>query len=110
MTANTLPLDGPSAFEREVVNAIGLTVVDFWANWCGPCRALAPSLERLAASFAGRAKIAKVEVDVHPELAKRFAVRSIPTLVFFRDGREVERLVGNLPYPTLAERLARLTG
>ena len=68
MTANTLPLDGPSAFEREVVNAIGLTVVDFWANWCGPCRALAPSLERLAASFAGRAKIAKVELGVGLDL------------------------------------------
>lgn len=109
MSANTLPLDGPG-FEREVVNAPGLTLVDFWANWCGPCRALAPSLERLAAAFAGRAKIAKVEVEANPELAKRFCVRSIPTLVFFRDGREVERIVGNLPYPTLEARLARLAG
>ncbi len=109
MSDKTLPLDGPG-FEREVVNSSGLTLVDFWANWCGPCRALAPSLERLAAAFAGRAKIAKVEVDAYPELAKRFGVRSIPTLVFFRDGREVERLVGNLPYPTLEARLARLAG
>lgn len=109
MSAATLPLDGP-AFEREVVNSSGLTLVDFWANWCGPCRALAPTLERLASAFDGRAKIAKVEVDDHPELAQRFCVRSIPTLVFFRDGREVERLVGNLPYPTLEARLARLAG
>ena len=109
MNAKTLPLDGP-AFEREVVNNPGLTLVDFWAAWCSPCRALLPSLERLATSFAGRAKVAKVEVDAHPDLAQRFGVRSIPTLVFFRDGREVDRIVGNLPYPTLEERLARLAG
>jgi thioredoxin 1 len=109
MSATTLPLDGP-AFEREVVNASGVTLVDFWAPWCGPCRALAPSLERLAAAFSGRAKVGKVEVDQNPELAERFGVRSIPTLVFFRDGREVDRIVGNLPYPTLEERLARLAG
>ena len=109
VTAKTLPLDGP-AFEREVVNNPGLTLVDFWAAWCSPCRALLPSLERLATSFAGRAKVAKVEVDANPDLAQRFGVRSIPTLVFFRDGREVDRIVGNLPYPTLEERLARLTG
>jgi thioredoxin 1 len=109
MSTTTLPLDGP-AFEREVVNASGVTLVDFWATWCGPCRALAPSLERLAAAFAGRAKVAKVEIDQHPQLAERFGVRSIPTLVFFRDGREVDRVVGNLPYPALEERLARLAG
>lgn len=109
MSTTTLPLDGP-AFEREVVNASGVTLVDFWAPWCGPCRALAPSLERLAVAFSGRAKVGKVEVDQNPELAERFGVRSIPTLVFFRDGREVDRIVGNLPYPTLEERLARLAG
>lgn len=97
-------------FDREVLNAAGVTVVDFWAEWCAPCRALAPSLERLATDFADRAKVAKVNVDEAPALAERFGVRSIPTLVFFRDGAEVERTVGNVSFTKLQETLTRLAG
>lgn len=109
MSATTLPLDGWT-FDREVGQPGSVTLVDFWAPWCGPCRALAPSLERLATDFAGRAKVAKVDVDSNPDLAGRFGVRSIPTLVFFRDGREVERVVGNVPYAQLQATLTRLAG
>jgi thioredoxin 1 len=108
MSTATLPLDSHT-FDREVAGD-GVTLVDFWAAWCGPCRALAPSLERLAADFSGRAKVAKVDVDANPDLAGRFGVRSIPTLVFFRGGREVERVVGNVPYAQLQQTLTRLAG
>ncbi len=72
-------------------------LVDFWAPWCGPCRALAPSLEELGSEFAGRASIAKLNVDDNPDAAERYGVRAIPTLILFKDGDEKERLVGAQP-------------
>jgi len=106
MNTTTLHLDA-EAFDRTVAEP-GVTLVDFWATWCGPCRALAPTVERLADEFAGRAQVAKVDVDAHPALAERFGVLSIPTLLFFRDGAEVARVVGNQSYDTLKARLEQL--
>lgn len=77
-------------------------VVDFWAAWCGPCRAVAPELEKLAGSRAGRVVVAKVDTDAHPELSARFAIRSIPTLVVFKGGREAARVTGAMKAADMA--------
>lgn len=80
-----------------VVEAAALALVDFTADWCPPCRALAPHLEALAVEMSGQIVVAKVDVDREPGLAARFGVQSMPTLIFFRHGREIDRLVGLRP-------------
>ena len=75
----------------------GVTLVDFWATWCGPCKMVAPVMERLAEQFDGKAKIAKVDIDQEMGLAQRFNIQSIPTVVVFRDGRMVAQTVGVQP-------------
>lgn len=82
-------------------------LVDFWAEWCGPCRALAPSLEELGKEFTDRASIAKLNVDDNPDAAARYSVRAIPTLILFKDGEEKERLVGAQPKQSIAALLDR---
>ena len=79
------------------VDAAPLTMVDFWADWCGPCKMVAPVVEKIAADYDGKALVAKVNIDEEPELAQRFGVMSIPTLVFLKGGREVDRKVGVMP-------------
>lgn len=96
--------DGPE-FEREVLRAGEAVLVDFWARWCGPCRALAPALDEIARDLAGRARVVTVDVDENPELARRHGVTSIPCLVIFRNGREVRRMVGLAPKARIAEAL-----
>ena len=83
------------AFDSAVSQ--GVTLVDFWANWCGPCKMLAPTIDQLADTYEGKAIIAKVDVDSEPNLARRFGVMSIPTVIILKDGAEVDRKVGLLP-------------
>jgi thioredoxin len=90
-------------FEREVLQAEGLVLVDFWAAWCPPCRRLAPTVEALAADYQGRICVAKVDVDGSPELAERYGIQSIPTLILFRDGRPVDKRLGALPKDDLQQ-------
>ncbi len=97
-------------FEEEVLQADEPVLVDFWATWCGPCRAIAPTIEELAGEFEGRAKVAKLDVDDNPQTAMNFNVRSIPTLLFFKDGQVAEQLVGAVPKKKLAAKLEELSG
>ena len=83
------------------VIASGRTLVDFWATWCGPCRMLAPTIEALGAKYEGQANICKVDVDEQPDLAQRFGVMSIPTIIVFQDGQQVGKLVGVRPQAEL---------
>ncbi len=85
-----------SNFEETIKNN-KLVLIDFWANWCGPCRALAPTIEELAKEYNGKALVGKLDVDENPATAERFQVFSIPTMVLFKDGVETERLVGLCP-------------
>lgn len=84
-----------------------MTLVDFWANWCGPCRALAPTIVEVTKEYAGKALIAKLDVDESPVTAERFQVFSIPTMIIFKDGQEVERLVGLSPKNRITEALQK---
>jgi thioredoxin 1 len=92
-------------FEEEVLKSTVPTVTDFWAEWCGPCHAVAPILEEIAAEYDGRLKIAKLNVDHDPDLAVRYGVRGIPTMIVFKDGQAVETLVGWMPKEQLIRKL-----
>ena len=94
-------------FEAEVKNAPGKVLVDFWAEWCGPCRMLSPSVEELSEEYAGKVSFGKVNVDEEPGLAGMFRITSIPTLIVFKDGQPVETSIGVVPKEAIAAILDR---
>jgi thioredoxin 1 len=94
-------------FETEIANAEQPVLIDFWAEWCGPCRMVAPILDALAEDYDGKAKIAKLNVDENPEVSRRFNIRSIPTLLLFKDGELKETAIGLRPKPQLEQLLDR---
>ena len=95
-----------ATFDEEVKAATEAVVVDFWAEWCGPCKLIAPVLDEIAEEQAGKIRIAKLNVDENPELARRYDVMSIPTLIVFKDGEAMKRLVGAKGKGQLLEELA----
>ena len=96
-------------FKTEVLDAKTPVLVDFWATWCAPCRAIAPTLDELAEKYKGRFAVAKVNVDEVPDLAAQFGVLNIPTLIFFKAGEEVDRVVGSHPKAQLEAKIQQLT-
>lgn len=94
-------------FEAEVLKSETPVLVDFWAPWCGPCRQIAPSIEALSTEYAGKIKIGKLNTDEQTAVSERFGIRSIPTLLIFKNGEVVNQLVGALPKDKIAEQLKK---
>ena len=97
-------------FEQEVVQSAIPFLVDLWAAWCGPCRMIAPMVEELAGTYGGKVKMGKVNVDDYPQLAAQYRIMNIPTLLLFKGGQEVDRIVGVVPKQELARRLDSVIG
>ncbi len=102
-TNGTITQVTDGSFAAEV--AQGLVLVDFWATWCGPCQIVAPILEDLAGEYAGKIKVAKLDVDSNPQTAQKFNVRSIPSILFFKDGEHVDTVIGAVPKDMIQEKI-----
>jgi thioredoxin 1 len=98
-----------ASFETEVEKNKGLTIVDFWATWCGPCRMIAPILDQLATEYEGKVKVTKLDVDANIKTGSRFNVRSIPMLLFFKDGQVVDQIIGAVPKKHIESKLQQHT-
>jgi thioredoxin 1 len=92
---------------EQTINSNKTVLVDFWATWCGPCRALAPTITELATEYSGKVVIGKLDVDANPETAEKFQVFSIPTMILFKEGKEAERLVGLCPKSRITDAITK---
>ena len=103
MAAENVKIFTDSNFDEEIKS--GVTLVDFWAEWCGPCRRLAPAVDAIATEYDGRAKVAKMNVDENPNVPGRFMIRGIPTLLIFKNGQLADQIVGLVPKEEIAKKL-----
>lgn len=103
MAAEKITIITKNNFEEEVVNSDKTVMVDFWAPWCGPCRAVGPIMDELASEYDGKAKVAKINVDEEGEIAAKFRIMSIPTIMVFKEGEVVEKLIGARSKSELSE-------
>ncbi|MDI6728552.1 MAG: thioredoxin [Thermodesulfovibrionales bacterium] len=99
-----------AAWDKEVLQANGLVMVDFWAVWCGPCKMIAPTVEELAKEYAGKVKVGKLNTDENPDVASKYKIMGIPTIMFFKDGQKVDQIVGAVPKPQLKAKIDALLG
>jgi thioredoxin len=107
MASTDLVILQDSTFETEVLKSDMPVLVDFWAVWCGPCKAIAPTVEELAKQYKGKVKVAKMDVDEHQNVPQQYGIRSIPTLLVFKGGRVVDTIVGAVPKAKLEESLKK---
>ncbi len=98
------------SWDKEVMQSPDIVMVDFWAAWCGPCKMVSPTIEELSKEYIGKAKFFKVNTDENPDLASRYKIRGIPTLMFFKDGQVVEQIIGAVPKAHLKAKLDSLLG
>ncbi len=96
-----------ATFQSEVEQQSGLVLVDFWAEWCGPCRVIAPVLEQIAGEYAGKVRVTKMDVDANQQTPMRFNVRSIPSLLFFKGGKHVDTVIGAVPKAHLVGKITQ---
>lgn len=97
-----------ASFDQEVLKSSQPVLVDFWAVWCGPCKAIAPIVDSVASTFAGKLKVAKVNVDQNGATPSRYGIRGIPTLLFFKDGKVADQVVGYVPQEVIEEKIKKL--
>jgi thioredoxin 1 len=110
MASNDLVILQDTTFDSEVLKSDVPVLVDFWAVWCGPCKAIAPAVEALATEYKGRVKVAKMDVDEHQQVPQQYGIRSIPTLLVFKGGRVVDTIVGAVPKSKLEESIKKAMG
>lgn len=96
-----------ASFEAEVVNSKEPVLIDFWAVWCGPCRMVAPVMQELANDYAGKVKVGKVDVDHNPHIAAKYGIRSIPSILLFKNGQVVDTIIGAVPKKNLANMIEK---
>ena len=99
-----------AAWDKEVVGHKGVVMIDFWAVWCGPCRMIAPTVEELAKEYEGKVKVMKLNTDENPDVASKYKIMGIPTIIFIKNGQETDRIVGAVPKPQLKAKIDALIG
>lgn len=99
-----------TTWDKEVLGEEGLVMVDFWAVWCGPCRMVAPTVEELAKEYTGKVKVAKLNTDDNPDVASRYKIMGIPTIMFFKGGQRLDQIVGAVPKGQLKTKIDALLG
>ncbi len=108
MASNDLVILQDATFDKEVLKSDVPVLVDFWAVWCGPCKAIAPTVEELAKQYKGKVKVAKMDVDEHQQVPQQYGIRSIPTLLLFKGGRVVDTIVGAVPKSKLEDSIKKV--
>ncbi len=99
-----------ASWDKDVIDHDGLVLVDFWAVWCGPCRMIAPTIEELAGEYKGKLKVVKLNTDENPDIASRYKIMGIPTIIFFKNGEKVDQMVGAVPKPQIKSKIDSFLG